>query len=798
MSYQPDDRHERDVLPPRITTSNVTLDKEKYDKNSIRSPQPTEVLTMYEVQNLKKSSQSRHIAPASIHSINQTSHFLPQTFGMYPQMSPVMMQTHGTVPAFLPFPRHMPALAVSATAAGVPARPSHATPGRPVVAHHLPPAGLPAQLHAITGMPLPVHPATTTLQQTRSPSPKLLQETASEVPKGDIKSQATPTEAHSVMESRPTVSEPATHSLHHTTSTTTTSKMSLTTGLGKNSLGLSSQPYIKHTTSSPLHLSSAPRTIPGPSPVGPVSSVTSNFNMPNVISHVGSLYSQPSPVSFPTRPQQLQDPTRLLKPNSTASSISFGGTLPTTVISAPAVASIPNSRLDGNRPFPHSVSFPRMPTYFDGHTVSSLQPPLKSYAPIESVVRKPTTISQVPSASHVTTGINSVQLMTSHNPTPSVAVVNMGVPFTNAEASNENTAIHNNSSHPNSSVHSNFSVQNMLSSTPSAPSVPLSSSVTSLSPRPSILRKRQEVSRKTVSQPSLGDPMVPANDISGSPRPDGTLSASHSRQNSPKSETFAQSLEQSQKTLENGPSHPSILSPSKVKREFVSPSSTPPMQTPAVNTVSLSAVPSHDAGASPRKKPRKQNVIATEDKFSSTPVQVQEGNEKKTAVNDKPDPEDDEELKFLMLKRRCVSIYGGYKVNHKAAHNHFQRYSDVKAKDEKKPSLQEIASERGINQRATGWKIHHVAAQLDELKTCEEEVLRKMHDFRERLPKYKSDHKRYTDMVSLHELLQGNIQRSQLVIEQLGETKKTTILEHKQGIMDILKKNIKRHVKKKS
>jgi hypothetical protein len=34
-------------------------------------------------------------------------------------------------------------------------------------------------------MPRPVHPASTTLQQTRSPSPKLLQETtASEVPKG--------------------------------------------------------------------------------------------------------------------------------------------------------------------------------------------------------------------------------------------------------------------------------------------------------------------------------------------------------------------------------------------------------------------------------------------------------------------------------------------------------------------------------------------------------------------------------------------------------------------------------------
>ncbi|CAB4020247.1 Hypothetical predicted protein [Paramuricea clavata] len=439
-----------------------------------------------------------------------------------------------------------------------------------------------------------------------------------------------------------------------------------------------------------------------------------------------------------------------------------------------------------------------MPTYFDGHTVSSLQPPIKSYAPIESVVRKPTTIAQVP-ASHVTTGINSVQLMTSHNPTASVAVVNMGVPFTNSEASNENTAIYNNSSHSNSG--SIFSVQNMLSTTPSsAQNIP--SSTTSLSPRPSILRKRQEISRKPVSQPSLGDPMVlvPANDISGSPRPDGTLSASHSRQNSPKSESSIQSLEQPQKTLENGPSHPSILSPSKIKREFLSPSSTPPMPVPAVNTVSLSAVPPHDAGASPRKKPRKQNVIATEDKFSSAPLQVQEVNEKKSIVNDKLDQEDDEELKFLMLKRRCVSIYGGYKVNHKAAHNHFQRYSDVKAKDEKKPSLQEIASERSIAQRATGWKIHHVAAQLDELKSCEEEVLLKMHEFRERLPKYKPDHKRYDELVMLHELLQGNIQRSQLVIEQLGETKKTTvkILDHQQGIMDILKKNIKRHVKKKS
>lgn len=84
---------------------------------------------------------------------------------------------------------------------------------------------------------------------------------------GDVKSQATPTEAHSVIESRPGASEPASHgaTLHYTT-TTITPKTSLASGLGKNSLGLSAQPigassYIKHTASTSQHLSSGLRFV---------------------------------------------------------------------------------------------------------------------------------------------------------------------------------------------------------------------------------------------------------------------------------------------------------------------------------------------------------------------------------------------------------------------------------------------------------------------------------------------------------------------------------------------------------
>ena len=40
----------------------------------------------------------------------------------------------------------------------------------------------------------------------------------------------------------------------------------------------------------------------------------------------------------------------------------------------------------------------------------------------------------------------------------------------------------------------------------------------------------------------------------------------------------------------------------------------------------------------------------------------------------------DEDLKFILMKRPRISIVANYKINTKAAHNHFQRYSDVKAK----------------------------------------------------------------------------------------------------------------------
>ncbi|XP_020604913.1 histone deacetylase complex subunit SAP130-A-like isoform X1 [Orbicella faveolata] len=165
--------------------------------------------------------------------------------------------------------------------------------------------------------------------------------------------------------------------------------------------------------------------------------------------------------------------------------------------------------------------------------------------------------------------------------------------------------------------------------------------------------------------------------------------------------------------------------------------------------------------------------------------------------------EADEDLKFILRKRPKISIVANYKINTKAAHNHFQRYSDVKVKEERKPSIQEIASQKGIVQRANGWRVQHIAGQVDELISAEQEVLKKMGELREKIPKVKPGQKTkfQDDLVMLNELLQGNIQRSQLVVEQLGDSRKSMVkvLDHRQRVMEIIQKQMnKRNPKKKS
>lgn len=56
-----------------------------------------------------------------------------------------------------------------------------------------------------------------------------------------------------------------------------------------------------------------------------------------------------------------------------------------------------------------------------------------------------------------------------------------------------------------------------------------------------------------------------------------------------------------------------------------------------------------------------------------------------------------------------------YKHSWKSTHNHFQRYSDVKPREERKPTVVDLANQTHVLQKVNGWKIYHLTSQMEDL-----------------------------------------------------------------------------------
>lgn len=51
----------------------------------------------------------------------------------------------------------------------------------------------------------------------------------------------------------------------------------------------------------------------------------------------------------------------------------------------------------------------------------------------------------------------------------------------------------------------------------------------------------------------------------------------------------------------------------------------------------------------------------------------------------------------------------------KATYNHFQRYSDVKPREERRSTVVDLANQAQVLQRVNGWKIYHLTSQMEDL-----------------------------------------------------------------------------------
>lgn len=236
-------------------------------------------------------------------------------------------------------------------------------------------------------------------------------------------------------------------------------------------------------------------------------------------------------------------------------------------------------------------------------------------------------------------------------------------------------------------------------------------------------------------------------------------------------------------------------------------SAVPPL---ATNTVSPSlallannlSMPTSDLppGASPRKKPRKQqHVISTEegDMMETNSTDDEKSTAKSLLVKAEkrksPPKEyiDEEGVRYVPVRPRPpITLLRHYRNPWKAAYHHFQRYSDVRVKEEKKAMLQEIANQKGVSCRAQGWKVHLCAAQLLQLTNLEHDVYERLTNLQEGIiPKKKAATD--DDLHRINELIQGNMQRCKLVMDQISEARDSMlkVLDHKDRVLKLLNKN---------
>uniref|UniRef100_A0A8C6L8P0 Sin3A-associated protein a n=1 Tax=Nothobranchius furzeri TaxID=105023 RepID=A0A8C6L8P0_NOTFU len=246
----------------------------------------------------------------------------------------------------------------------------------------------------------------------------------------------------------------------------------------------------------------------------------------------------------------------------------------------------------------------------------------------------------------------------------------------------------------------------------------------------------------------------------------------------------------------------------KIKQEVelmdtshVSISSAPALTTQA-NALNAPATADLVPGASPRKKPRKQqHVISTEE---SEMVETNSTDEEKTPGRsitsraerlESPPREyvDEEGVRYVPVRPRPpITLLRHYRNPWKAAYHHFQRYSDIRVKEEKKCTLQDMANQRGVACRAQGWKIHLCAAQLRQLSNLEHDVYSRLSTLQEGLiPKKRVGAGADDDLHRINELIQGNMQRCKLVMDQVAEARDTMmkVLDHKEKVLKLLNKN---------
>lgn len=160
-------------------------------------------------------------------------------------------------------------------------------------------------------------------------------------------------------------------------------------------------------------------------------------------------------------------------------------------------------------------------------------------------------------------------------------------------------------------------------------------------------------------------------------------------------------------------------------------------------------------------------------------------------------------------KKPRPSILTSYNIPWKSLQYHFLRYSDVKQKPEKKLTLSELSNE-GI-QKKNGWKVQHLVTHIEDTEEREAEVYRRLRHCFDSYEKSDDNLRNIINLLGvtylgsstnhfdtqvqfydkLNDLIRGNLQRSKLLQDQMHEAKQIIIKltnDHKDRVGRLTKK----------
>ncbi|RUS89796.1 hypothetical protein EGW08_002408 [Elysia chlorotica] len=356
-------------------------------------------------------------------------------------------------------------------------------------------------------------------------------------------------------------------------------------------------------------------------------------------------------------------------------------------------------------------------------------------------------------------------------------------------------------------------------------SVPISNP--SSSPRPAILRKRgTEPAGVVIRKPNFN--LNQDHRCHSPPRLDTTTTTNSSINSSssptPKISTKNFSpMSDSQSSTDTALSSNDATTPTnnhndKLKGDGEESMENGPSQNSTANNIPPSPAVSHTGSlseASPRKRARKQSLHAndelkdntsSEDEQEMVPHKKRDEGTKEQKLREREierrgEYTDEDGVRWVLDKpKRTFVLLQPDVLNNKTRNNHFSKYGDVKPKDERRPTVNELSNQKGIMQKVNGWKLYFTASQLEELEDFEKEMQTYFSDVQKDLSKVSSPKTGSEDSQKFHEMSQANIQRCELIQTQLSEARASMLrtLEHQPRIHQIVNKHMsKRPIKKK-